>query len=207
MMVCGGTNLTYFPTLQKSGMLNISRISVFLFGMAGFAQGAGVINWVATNGDAGFSGGSEATNSPVTTDADGETIVGSFPAVTLGVGQAIVLSGGVNIGGTGTIPGNQFRWGFFDAPGVPATGAGSGYVGVWAAAPSGAAAANTVTADGSTTNPFSGSASTVVGSASDVGGDLFLRGADVSFTMTITRIDETQISIAAGFTNGTDLNV
>ena len=85
------------------------------------------INWVATNGDTGFTAGSAATNSPVTTDADAETIVGSFPEVTLSEGQTIRLSGSVIItSGGGALPGNQFRWGLFDAPGIPATGAGSG---------------------------------------------------------------------------------
>jgi hypothetical protein len=128
--------------------------------------------------------------------------------VTLEVGQVLILNGGVNITGkTGAIPGNQFRWGLFDAPGTPATGAGSGYIGVWAAAPSGTSVANTVTADGSTTNPFSGSASTIIGAASDVGGNSAMYGTDLFFSMTITRLDATQISIAAELTDNADLLV
>ena len=121
----------------------------FASGLA-FSHGASVINWVATNGDTGFTPGTAATNSPVTTDADAETIVGIFPAVGLLQGDILVLTGSVNITGrTGTIAGNQFRWGMFDAPGTPTTGEGSGYVGVWATTAN--TGAGTIrTADGST---------------------------------------------------------
>lgn len=182
-------------------MLSNTHFPILFLSLATVAPAASVINWVTTNGDAGYTAGTAATNSPVTTDANGDSLVGSFPAQTLGVGQVIVLTGGVNIAGTGAIPGNQVRWGLFDAPGTPATGVGSGYVGVWATAPSGAAA-NTVTADGSTTNPFSGSASTPVGSASDLGNNLLLRGVDLDFSMSITRLNATEISIAAEITDG-----
>ena len=98
-----------------------------------FAGAEPVINWVATNGDADFTPGSAATNSPVTTDSDAETIVGSFSETTLQVGQTLTLTGGINItGNTGTVAGNQIRWALFDAPGTPTTGVGSGYVGIWA---------------------------------------------------------------------------
>ena len=146
--------------------------AILLAACASTAPAASVINWVTTNGDAGFSGGSEATNSPITTDADAETIVGSFPATTLTIGQGIILTGSVNItGNTGGIGGNQFRWGMFDAPGTPTTGVGSNYVGVWAALPAGAGASAIASANGSTTNPFSGSASSNIVTASDVGGN------------------------------------
>src|SRR6056300_1084560 len=106
--------------------------SLALVACFGHSYAEPAINWVATNGDTGFTAGSAATNSPVTTDADAETIVGSFPSVTLSVGQSIRLTGSVTItSGGGALPGNQLRWGLFDAPGIPATGAGSGYVGVW----------------------------------------------------------------------------
>ena len=189
-------------------LVKLSLIPFLSLGIATFAPAASVINWVATNGDTGFSGGSEATNSPVTTDADAETLVESFPAVTLSVGQVLVLTGSVNItGNSGAIGGNQIRWGMFDAPGTPATGVGSGYVGVWATAPNGAATANTVTANGSTTNPFSGSASTVVGSASDIGGNSSQFGTDLEFSLSITRLDATQISIAAEWTDNANVLV
>ncbi len=126
----------------------------------------------------------------------------------LGVGQVLILNGSVNItGNTGGIAGNQFRWGLFDAPGTPATGAGSGYIGVWAAAPAGAGASPTVTANGSTTNPFSGAASTTISTASDVGANTPQFGTDLDFSLSITRLDATQISVSAQFTNNSNILV
>ena len=153
------------------------------------SQGAAVINWVTTNGDAGFTAGTAATNSPVTTDADAETIVGSFPSVTLAAGETITLTGAVTVtGNTNTIPGNQIRWGLFDAPSIPATGNGAGYVGVWAAASS-----NIDSANGSTSNPFSGSASTTIAGGA---GTLPSYGSTYDFLLSITRVDATQISVS-----------
>ena len=165
-----------------------------------------VINWVATNGDTGFTAGSASTNSPVTTDADAETIVGSFPAVTLSVGQTIQLTGTATItSGGGTLPGNQFRWGLFDAPGIPATGAGSGYTGVWATASNGSANLNR--ADGSTANPFSGSATTVISSAADTDGGTSDFNESLTFNLTITRVNASQIRTSASLTDGGNLLV
>jgi len=152
-----------------------------------------VTNWVTTNGDAGFAGGSEATNSPITTDADAETIVGSFPAVTLGAGEVLLLTGSVNItGNTGNIPGNQIRWGLFGASGTPATGVGSGYVGVWATASN--VDATIRTANGSTANPYTGSASTII--ATDPSGASLSYGTTYDFLLSITGVDATQISVS-----------
>lgn len=182
--------------------MNFLRTPALLVAITALAKGAPVTNWVATNGDAGFSGGSAATNSPITTDADAETVVGSFPVVTLAIGDTIALSGSVTItGNAGTLPGNQFRWGLFDAPGVPATGVGSNYVGAWATAPA-AGLASLVTANGSTANPFSGSASTTIVSASDPEGDTSQFGSALTFGLTITRLNATEISIAATLSNG-----
>ncbi len=63
--------------------MKLLSCSLLTLGLASLAPAASVINWVTTNGDAGYSGGSEATNSPITTDADADAIVGSFPEVTL----------------------------------------------------------------------------------------------------------------------------
>lgn len=153
------------------------------------SNGAAVLNWVTTNGDAGFTAGTAATSSPVTTDADGDAIVGSFSEVTLAEGDTITLTGSFNITGrTGVIPGNQVRWGLFDGPGTPAIGNGSGYVGVWAAASS-----NIDSADGSTANPFSGSASTTIAGGSGIAPSY---GSTYDFLLAITRVDATQISVS-----------
>ncbi len=166
---------------------------------------APVTGWVATNGDAGFAGGSESTDSPVTTDADAETIVGSFPAVTLEVGQRLQLTGSVTISGrSGTLPGNQLRWGLFDAPGVPSTGAGAGYLGFWATAPA-SGAADLRSADGSTTNPFSGSATALVVSASDPDGGSPQFGQGLAFTLAVERTGAAEATVSASLSNGADL--
>jgi len=187
-------------------MLKIITRSLTLVVCFGHSTAQPVINWVTTNGDTGFTAGSAATNSPVTTDADAETIVGSFPSVILSVGQTIRLTGSVTItSGGGTLPGNQLRWGLFDAPGIPATGMGSGYVGVWAAANNGSAGLNR--ANGSTTNPFSGSAATVISTASDSDGGTANFNEALTFTLTITRVDATQIQTSASLTDGGDFLV
>ncbi len=180
--------------------------SLALVACFGHSYAEPAINWVATNGDTGFTAGSAATNSPVTTDADAETIVGSFPGVTLAEGQTIRLSGSVVItSGGGALPGNQFRWGLFDAPGIPANGSGSGYVGVWTTANNGSANLNR--ANGSTANPFSGSAATAISSASDSDGGASNFNEALTFTLTITRIDATQIQTSASLTDGGDFLV
>lgn len=164
-----------------------------------------VVNWVTTNGDAGYEEGTAATSSPVTTDSDADTIIGSFPSITLGVDESITLTGSILISGrTGAIPGNQIRWALFDAPGVPATGVGSGYVGVWATVsgvPSGSAIR---TADGSTDNPFSGSATTEVSFASGPGGGI-LPDVSYAFSLTIKRVDDLNISVSASIADGAGL--
>lgn len=164
-----------------------------------------VVNWVTTNGDAGFTDGTAATSSPVTTDADAETIVGSFPSMTLGVDESITLTGSMKISGrVGAIPGNQIRWALFDAPAVPATGVGANYIGVWATVAGGGSPSNIHTANGSTDNPFSGSATEVVSSATDAEGDTLQYDSTYSFSLTVTRVDETNISISATITDGVD---
>lgn len=185
--------------------LKLALSSAILVGSLHLAIATPVVDWVTTNGDAGFENGTAETNSPVTTDSDAETIVGSFPEVTLLVGHSLTLTGSIVITGrTGIIPGNQIRWGFFDAPGIPATGAGSNYVGVWAAASNGPAEIRS--ADGSTTNPFSGTASTMISSASSENGGATRFGETLTFSLTITRIDDTQISTTATLENGVDFS-
>ena len=164
-----------------------------------------VVNWVTANGDAGFTDGTAATSSPVTTDADAETIVGSFTSVTLGIDEVITLTGSMMISGrVGAIPGNQIRWALFNAPAVPETGVGANYVGVWATVAGGGAPSNIRTADGSTDNPFSGSATMIVSDATDAEGDTLQYDTTYSFSLTVTRVDDTNISISATITDGVD---
>jgi hypothetical protein len=191
------TDMAYVPLRQLAFLLfALTKLS---------ANPVPVTNWVTTNGDAGFSDGSEATNSPVTTDSDAETLVGSFPEVTLATGQSITLTGNVIITGrTGVIPGNQIRWGLFDAPSTPKTGIGDNYVGVWAAANNGVC--DIRSADGSTGNPFSSSATTVISTASSVDGATRF-DETLTFSLTITRFDDTQITTSGTLTNSVDFEV
>ncbi|MGI9240662.1 MAG: hypothetical protein ACR2RV_07670, partial [Verrucomicrobiales bacterium] len=184
--------------------LPLIRTALALAGIVNVGA-APVTTWVATNGDAGFSGGSEATDSPVTTSADADTIVGSFPAITLAVGDSVELRGNIVVSGTGSLPGNQLRWGLFDAPGQPTTGVGGGYAGVWAAAAAGSA--DLRRADGSTTNPFSSSAAIAISSASDPDGGVPDFGESLSFTLTVTRLGATQINTSATLTDGSGFRV
>ena len=183
-----------------------SRFFILLFCLSSLpVQALPVVNWVTTNGDAGYTDGTAASSSPVTTDADAETIIGSFPAVTLGVDESLTLTGSMLISGRdGAIPGNQIRWALFDAPAVPETGVGADYVGVWATVAGGAALSNLNTANGSTGNPFSGSATEVVSSATDAEGDTLQYDTTYSFSLTVTRVDETNILISATITDGVD---
>lgn len=179
-----------------------SLLGIGLLTLTG-ASATPVTNWVTTNGDAGYADGSEATNSPTNTDADAETIVGSFPEITLATGQSITLTGSVVITGrTGNIPGNQIRWGLFNAPSTPETGVGDNYVGVWAAANNGPA--DLRSADGSTANPFSGSATTVISTTTYDGGATRYEDT-LTFSLTITRFDDNQITTSGMLTNGVDL--
>ncbi len=180
--------------------------ALVVLGGVGACSAVPVTGWVTTNGDAGFVPGSEATNAPVTTDANAETLVGSFPEVTLAVGESIELTGSVVVSGrAGIIPGNQIRWGLFDAPGTPTTGAGAGYVGVWAAANNGSG--DIRSADGSTGNPFSSSATTTLVTASDPDGGAVRFDETLTFSLAISRLDETNMTVAGSLTNGADFAV
>ena len=86
--------------------------------------------WVTIFGDAGFSGGSAATASPVTTDADADAIAANFAPVTLADGDFIRLTGSVTF--NAPLTGDNFRIGLFDGDNPVTAGDGTGYVGIWA---------------------------------------------------------------------------
>lgn len=93
-----------------------------------------VTDWVTIFGDAGLSGGSEATASPVMTDADADCIAANFPAVDLADGQFIRLNGAVTL--DVPLTGKNFRFGLFDGDNPVTPGDGTGYPGVWLEVPS-----------------------------------------------------------------------
>ena len=166
-----------------------------------------VVDWVVTNGDSVFLEGSEETSSPVIEDADDDSLIGRFPAVTLAVDDSIEVTGSFSITGkTGPLPGRQFRWGLFDAPNVPTTGEGEGYVGMWATISSSDGGSDLNSANGSTTNPFSGSAASLISEGTGVGGTPQYE-VTYSLSMKITRIDDSQVSVSAMMTDGADFLV
>jgi hypothetical protein len=172
-----------------------------LLSLIAFASAAPVQNWVTTNGDAGFSGGSEATSSPVTTSADADTIAANFPAVTLADGDFLTLTGSVSF--NHSLVGNQFRIGLFDGDDPVTAGDGAGYVGIFAQA--GTSAGGPVnSANGTETNPFSGAAAAVLGTMSNPG-NTPAAGTTIEFSLTITR-NGAKLDIAANLTDGGSYN-
>jgi acetyl esterase/lipase len=97
------------------------------------ADPAPVTGWVAISGDAGFSAGSAATASPVTSDADADAIAANFPPLTLADGEFLRLSGSVTL--NAPLAADAFRLGLFDGDPPVTAGDGGGYAGIWAGAP------------------------------------------------------------------------
>ncbi len=120
-----------------------------------------VTGWVPIFGNAGFSNGSAAGASPVTSDASGDAIAANFAPVTLADGRFIRLTGTVTF--NGPLVGNAFRVGLFDGNNPVTAGNGGGYVGIWASAPA-AAATSIVAGDGTGgSHPFEAAGSTTLG--------------------------------------------
>ena len=190
--------------LCRTGLSAI--VALGMLGVAAPSDGATlpVTGWAATNGDAGFSGGSELTNSPVTTSADADTIAGNFDPFILQDGEFMELTGSVSF--DVTLAANQFRFGLFDGDDPVTTGAGAGYVGYWVNTPTAAGqTSDVVSADGSTGNPFSGSAATslapFMGTANAVPADTVM-----DFVLRVSRAGDTA-DIVASFTDGDTYNV
>lgn len=85
---------------------------------------APVTGWVTITGDAGFAGGSAATASPVTTDADGDAIAAGFDPITLADGGFVRLTGSVTF--NAPLKGDGFRIDLFDGNNPVTPGAGGG---------------------------------------------------------------------------------
>lgn len=161
------------------------------------AAPAPATGWVALSGDAGFAGGSAATASPVTTDADGDCIATNFAPVTLTDGGFVRLTGEVTL--NAPLTGAGFRIGLFDGDNPVTAGDGSGYAGIWASAP---ATAATIIASGSGTGnqPFDNAASTTLGPLPAAAAAV-PANTPVEFTLMIARNGD-KLDIAARFTDG-----
>jgi len=179
-----------------AGLLLISAVPL--------AGAAPVTGWVRTNGDAGFSGGSEATSSPATTDADADTIAANFSApVTLADGDWIALSGSVSF--DRALVGNQFRVGLFDVAAPVATGVGTGYQGIWAEAGTSSGGPVKSGAEGRS-KPFEtvNGLTTVLGTMSNPANTPAAHVV-IHFSLTITRHGN-NLDIAASFTDNASYN-
>ncbi len=157
-----------------------------------------VTDWVTIFGNAGFSGGSAATASPVTTDADGDSIAANFDPLTLADGEFIRLTGSVTL--NAPLSGDNFRMGLFNSDDPVMPGDGTGYLGIWTGAP---ATDNTSIAVGSGTgssHPFESASSTTLGPvpAADA---MVPANTPIDFTLMIAR-NGNSLDLTASFTDG-----
>jgi len=167
-----------------------------LLAASSLLQAAPVANWVTTNGNTGFSGGSAATASPITTDADGDTIAANFTAITLADGDAITLSGSVQF--NASLAGTEFRIGLFDGDNPVTAGDGNGYVGFYASAPT-TSTVGLFSANGTQTNPFSSSAASQKSTMS--AGGSAAANTSLAFSLTITRVGA-NVNLSANIAGG-----
>jgi acetyl esterase/lipase len=162
---------------------------------------AAVSGWAAISGNTGFSGVSAASSSPVTTDADGDTIAANFSPVTLTDGGFVRLTGSVVF--NAALTGDSFRIGLFDGETPVTAGDGSGYTGIWAGAPA-TAATYIAAGNGSGSQPFDPTASTSLGPipAADT---TVPANTPVGFSLMISR-NGGRLDISAHFTDGASYN-
>lgn len=154
--------------------------------------------WVTVLGNAGFSSGSQATSSPLTTDADGDSIAANIDPVTLADGEFIRVSGSVTV--NAPLSGGSFRVGLFDGDNPVTAGDGSGYVGIWAEAPA-TAVSRIAAGDGTgSSHPFETALSTELGPI-PAASAMVPAGTPVDFTLMIAR-NGSNLDISTAFTDG-----
>ncbi|WP_338684955.1 alpha/beta hydrolase [Haloferula helveola] len=157
-----------------------------------------VTDWVAIFGDAGFSGGSGSTASPVTTDADADAIAANFTPVSLADGQFIRLTGSVTF--DAPLTARNFRIGLFDGDDPVVAGDGTGYVGIWSEAPS-TSPASILAGDGTgSSHPFETASGTVLASVPAASATV-PAGTPVDFSLMIAR-NGANLDIITRFTDG-----
>jgi acetyl esterase/lipase len=158
--------------------------------------------WVTIFGDAGFSGGSQGTASPVTTDADADSIAANIDPVNLADGEFIRLTGSLTL----DVPmaGGQFRVGLYEGDDPVTAGDGTGYVGIWAEAP---ATTNTKIAAGDgmgSSHPFETAFATDLGPVPAAAATV-PASTPVDFSLMIIR-NGASLDISASFTDGASYN-
>jgi len=169
-------------------------LELLLLGAVSLAEATPVVNWVATSGNTIFSKGSEATASPVITDADSDTIAANFPSVTLADGDSITLTGTVMFDVALTT--TQFRIGLFDGPPV-ARGTAKPYKGIYTEAPT-TFATSLKYGPGNKIHPFA--AGTIIAKKFLPGSKNVAANTAIGFSLTITR-DGTNLDVATSYSS------
>jgi hypothetical protein len=174
----------------------------FTFG-AQMIDAAPVTGWVLLfdgDNDATIAAGTETTAGPQITDAHRTSPAANFPAVTLGDGDSITLTGTVSF--SVTLSDGQFRFGLFDGDNPVTEGSGgNGYVGLFAEAPIPGGTADVNSANGgSTSHPFENAGSDARGSMSDPGSTPSAN-TPLDFTLILTR-SGASVDIEATITDG-----
>lgn len=167
-----------------------------------YTDPSSVGGWVRIFGNAGFSGTTAASASPVTTDADGDGIAANFAPVTLTDGRFIRLTGTVTF--NAPLAGDSFRIGLFDGDNPVTVGDGQGYVGVWASAP--ATVATSIAAGNGTgsSHPFESTGSTTLGPIPAAGTQL-PANTPIQFTLMIAR-NGNNLEVTTRFTDNASYN-
>lgn len=155
------------------------------------------VAWVAIAGDTGFGGGSAATASPVTTDADNDIIAAAFAPATLSDGTFVRVTGSVTF--NAPLAGDSLRIGLFEGIGPVAAGSAAGYSGIWAGVPA-TAATSMAAANGTGIHPFDSSASTILGPLPAAATTL-PAGTPLQFSLTVARNGD-KLDVTAAFNGG-----
>ena len=157
-----------------------------------------VTGWVSIFGDAGFASGSEATSSPVTTDADADAIAANIASSTLNDGDFVRLTGSVTV--NAPLSGQNFRIGLYDGDDPATADDGTGYAGIWAEAPD-TVAANIASGDGTgSSHPFETSTAAILGTVPAAEATVPV-STEISFTLMLSR-NGNSLDLTARFTDG-----
>lgn len=117
-------------------------------------------NWVTIFGEESLLEGSEVTASPRLINADAQAIAAGFDEVILENADFMELAGSVTF--DRELPGSAFRFGLFGGGSPVSTGNGTGYRGVWSAAPA-TVDTSIVAGDGSgSSHPFESAGATTL---------------------------------------------
>ena len=180
----------------RDTLLKTDEFLVSLGWLANSHNSTPISGWTTISGNAGFSGESAASASPVTNDADGDAIAANFNPIALTDGGFVRLTGSVTF--NAPLAGDQFRIGLFDGDNPVTSGDGSGYTGIWAGAPA-TSATSIATGNGSGSHPFENSASTTLGPIPAAA--TLPANTPIEFNLMIAR-NGTKLDVTVNFTDG-----